>query len=146
MEERDKEPTAGSRACLLSHGRSGVFGAAGGARRTSAGELCPLDNTDPGFEADGCLHPWCCRRRSVIPIPSNERLFYRTMLDAVRALPGVESAGTMDALPFSGENHGGFVQRQWRANVGAEIDVIGGEYLQPWASSWPRAAGSGGKR
>jgi hypothetical protein len=51
------------------------------------------------------------------------------MLDAVRAIPGVESAGTVDALPFSGENHGGFVSSGSAPSI-AEINVAGGDYLQ----------------
>jgi putative ABC transport system permease protein len=38
-------------------------------------------------------------------------------------------AGTTDALPFSGENHGGFASNG-AASLDAEIDVVGGEYLQ----------------
>ena len=52
------------------------------------------------------------------------------------ALPGVETAGTVDALPFSGENHGGFVapnEEEVRTpglrNV-VEVDVVGGQYLE----------------
>ena len=41
--------------------------------------------------------------------PEQRARVYRRFLDAVRAIPGVESAGTVDALPFSGENHGGFI-------------------------------------
>ena len=65
--------------------------------------------------------------------PEQRGLFYRRILDAVRALPGVQSAGTVDALPFSGENHGGFVSdSEGGAGLAltAEIDVIGGAYLQ----------------
>jgi putative ABC transport system permease protein len=92
-----------------------------------------LLNTDPGFQADGVL------ASVVLPAPERYRnpeqraLFYRRILDAVRALPGVESAGTVDALPFSGENHGGFVsagEAQAAQALVAEIDVAGGEYLQ----------------
>jgi putative ABC transport system permease protein len=45
----------------------------------------------------------------------------------------VQSAGTVDALPFSGENHGGFVSDSEGGTgqvLTAEIDVTGGEYLQ----------------
>jgi hypothetical protein len=56
-------------------------------------------------------------------------LFYKRILDSVRALPGVESAGTVDALPFSGENHGGFVSNG-AERLDSEIDVVGGAYLQ----------------
>src|SRR5439155_753069 len=64
------------------------------------------------------------------PNPEQRGLFYRRILDAVRGLPGIESAGTVDALPFSGENHGGFVNGGALAldhPLTAEIDVAGGE-------------------
>jgi len=92
-----------------------------------------LVSTDPGYAADRVL------ASVVLPAPERYRspekrgLFYRQMLDAVRAIPGVERAGTVDALPFSGENHGGFASRTGVSDaqrLTAEIDVIGGEYLQ----------------
>jgi hypothetical protein len=42
----------------------------------------------------------------------------------------VKSAGTVDALPFSGENHGGFVSSTEAHPLTAEIDIAGGDYLQ----------------
>jgi transposase-like protein len=50
-------------------------------------------------------------------------------LDSVRALPGIESAGTNDALPFSGENTGGLVGRSaggatQSGQITAEIDDV----------------------
>jgi hypothetical protein len=62
-------------------------------------------------------------------------LVYRRFLEATRAIPGVNSAGTVDALPFSGENDGGFVttkaediaNRRWQ--MVAEVDTVGGDYL-----------------
>ena len=92
-----------------------------------------LVTTDPGFDADHVL------ASVVLPAPERYRspekrgLFYKRMLDAVRAIPGAERAGTVDALPFSGENHGGFVSSTEASDshaLTAEIDVIGGEYLQ----------------
>ena len=97
------------------------------------GSFARLVVTDPGFQADRIL------ASVVLPAPERYReperrgLFYRRILDAVRALPGVESAGTVDALPFSGENHGGFVSAgggAGNAQMTAEIDVTGGDYLQ----------------
>jgi len=96
------------------------------------GNFARLMATDPGFQADRIL------ASVVLPSPERYReperrgLFYRRILDAVRALPGAESAGTVDALPFSGENHGGLVSNSQAsaARLTAEIDVIGGEYLQ----------------
>jgi putative ABC transport system permease protein len=89
-----------------------------------------LVTTDPGFETAHVL------ASVVLPAPERYRdpekrgLFYQRILDAVRGLPGVESAGTVDALPFSGENHGGFVSGDHGAPLTAEVDVIGGDYLQ----------------
>ena len=87
--------------------------------------------TDPGFEAGRVL------ASVVLPAPERYRdpdgrsLFYRRILDAMRSLPGVESAGTVDALPFSGENHGGYVsddEPPRGRQLVAEIDVAGGDY------------------
>jgi putative ABC transport system permease protein len=97
------------------------------------GNFLRLVAIDPGFHADRVL------ASVVLPAPVRYRdpeqrgQFYRRILDGVRALPGVQSAGTVDALPFSGENHGGFVSDS-EGGAGqmltAEIDVTGGEYLQ----------------
>ena len=92
-----------------------------------------LVTTDAGFDADRVL------ASVVLPAPERYRspekrgLFYKRMLDAVRTIPGADRAGTVDALPFSGENHGGFVSSSGASDPHAltsEIDVVGGEYLQ----------------
>ncbi len=95
-----------------------------------------LLRVDPGFQANRVL------ASVVLPSPERYRTneqrvaLYGKFLDAVRALPGVESAGTADALPFSGENHGGFISATQAAVMDAksqivgEVDVVGGEYLQ----------------
>ena len=94
------------------------------------GSFVRLMRTDPGFQADRVV------ASVVLPAPERYRepdqrgLFYKRILDSVRALPGVESAGTVDALPFSGENHGGIVTGAGGSKVEGEIDVVGGEYLQ----------------
>jgi len=92
--------------------------------------------TDPGFEADRVLASVVLPARERYKTPAERALVYRRFLDAVRELPGVESAGTVDALPFSGENHGGFIAaseaeifKPGPHNI-AEVDVVGGEYLQ----------------
>jgi len=95
-----------------------------------------LVRTDPGFAADRVL-------ASVI-IPDQTRYataelrgqFYRRLLDGVRLSPGIESAGTIDALPFSGENHGGLIGVANAAasesgdRVPAEIDLVSTGYLE----------------
>ncbi len=100
------------------------------------GGFVRLLGTDPGFAAGRVV-------AAIIPVPAEryptmeQRVaLHRRMVDAVRAIPGVESVGTVDALPFSGENHGGFVAAtaaaamNTRDQMVAEIDVIGGQYLQ----------------
>ncbi len=97
------------------------------------GSFVRLIRTDPGFQADRILASVVLPAPERYKDPEQRGLFYRRILDSVRALPGVESAGTVDALPFSGENHGGSVsagEASAARPLTAEIDVIGGEYLQ----------------
>jgi predicted permease len=89
-----------------------------------------LIRTDPGFEASHILASVVLPAPERYPDPQQRALFYKRILDSVRALPGVESAGTVDALPFSGENHGGYVGASDGSKLVGEIDVVGGEYLQ----------------
>ena len=89
--------------------------------------------TDPGFQPDGLLASVVLPAPERYENPEARAVFYKRILDAVRALPGVESAGTVDALPFSGENNGGIVSSGEAAAaqpVESEIDVTGGDYLQ----------------
>ena len=89
-----------------------------------------LIRTDPGFQADRILASVVLPAPERYPDPAQRALFYKRLLDAVRVLPGIESAGTVDALPFSGENNGGYVSAAEGSKVEGEIDVVGGEYLQ----------------
>ncbi len=95
-----------------------------------------LIRTDPGFQASRVLASVVLPERERYPAPAQRARIYGKFLDAVRALPGVASAGTADALPFSGENHGGFISAsksapmEARNRAIAEIDVVGGDYLQ----------------
>jgi predicted permease len=89
--------------------------------------------TGPGFPADHILASVVLPSPARYPDPEKRTLFYRRILDSVRALPGVENAGTVDALPFSGENYGGFVSSIGASDprpLTAEINGTGGEYLQ----------------
>jgi predicted permease len=100
------------------------------------GSFVKLISEDPGFETDRVLASVILPAPERYPKPEQRALFFKRVLDSVRALPGVQNAGTVDALPFSGENHGGFVtsgaieDRDSNAPLTAEIDVAGGEYLQ----------------
>jgi hypothetical protein len=62
--------------------------------------------TDPGFEANRILASVVLPERERYKTLEQRGRVYRRFLDAVRSIPRVESAGTVDALPFSGENHG----------------------------------------
>ncbi len=104
-----------------------VLVAIGGELLTS---FVKLIRTDPGFQADRILASVVLPAPERYPDPAQRALFYKRILDSVRALPGVESAGTVDALPFSGENNGGYVSAAEGTKVEGEIDVVGGEYLQ----------------
>jgi len=89
-----------------------------------------LVNTDPGFDrrvVASVVLPSPVQYRD----PLKRALYYRQLVEAARSIPGVDSAGTTDALPFSGENHGGLVYAgQTSGKLTAEIDTIGAEYLQ----------------
>lgn len=88
-----------------------------------------LLRTDPGFDARRVLASVVLPARERYPTPDSRAAVYRRFLSAVRSIPGVQSAGTVDALPFSGENHGGFISANRRGAV-SEIDVVGGDYLE----------------
>jgi predicted permease len=100
------------------------------------GSFVKLVNTDPGFQADRILASVVLPAFERYPTPAQRGLFFKRILDSVRALPGVQSAGAVDALPFSGENHGGFVSNtaalsdKSNAPLTAEVDVVSAKYLQ----------------
>ena len=91
-----------------------------------------LEN-DPGFQAKRVLASVVLPAHERYTTPTQRAAIYQRFLTAVRALPGVESAGTVDALPFSGENHGGFISasntNEHASQLVAEVDIIGGDYL-----------------
>jgi predicted permease len=94
-----------------------------------------LLRTDPGFDAKRVIAFVVIPEAVRYPTPEKWGTFYRRVLDLVRVLPGVDSAGTVDALPFSGENTGGLIgKKAGRALEGgqipSEIDVVSAGYLQ----------------
>jgi putative ABC transport system permease protein len=88
-----------------------------------------LLQTDPGFDARHILASVIIPASDRYHTPEQQGLLFRRILDAVRVLPGVESAGTVDALPFSGENHGGLISGG-ESQTAAEVDVVSAGYLQ----------------
>jgi len=95
-----------------------------------------LMRTDPGFAMEGLVASVIVPAGEQYRAPGKQAELFRHILESVLAIPGVESAGTVDALPFSGENHGGFVSTTEAAIVNpsgqeiAEVDVVSSEYLQ----------------
>jgi predicted permease len=95
-----------------------------------------LLRTDPGFQPDHILASVILPENKQYPTPESRGIVYRRFLDAIHSLPGVENAGTTDALPFSGENDGGLITAN-ESDVNdpnhqtpAEIDTVSPEYLQ----------------
>jgi putative ABC transport system permease protein len=64
--------------------------------------LWMLRSIDPGFSPQGVLTMRLAVSRARFPLPSQESAFANDLLVKVRALPGVESAGTIDDLPLQG--------------------------------------------
>ncbi|MGA7522041.1 MAG: ABC transporter permease [Acidobacteriaceae bacterium] len=94
-----------------------------------------LLRTDPGFDAKRVTAFIIVRDPMRYETPEEWGRFYRRALVSVRALPGIESAGTDDALPFSGENTGGLVGKnaggaRQGGQIAAEIDDVSAGYLQ----------------
>lgn len=70
-----------------------------------------LLRTNPGFDTQHVLASIIAASADQYQTPEGHELLFRRILGAVRTVPGVESAGLVDALPFSGENNGGTVSR-----------------------------------
>jgi putative ABC transport system permease protein len=91
-----------------------------------------LLRTDLGFQPDRVL------ASIIVPSgdqylknPEKQGLLFQRILDSVRTLPGVEKAGTVDALPFSGENNGGIIGTGDPSTEQiAEVDRVSADYPQ----------------
>lgn len=100
------------------------------------GTFVKLLGTDPGFQADHILASVVLPAGDRYPTSDARASLYAKLLDSIQALPGVERVGTVDALPFSGENNGGLITGSQREvmepnhQMPAEIDVVSSEYLQ----------------
>lgn len=95
-----------------------------------------LLNVDVGFQPGHVLASIIVPQGDAYKTPEQRAPLYRRILSAARTLPGVESAGTVDALPFSGENNGASLRTgdpgepaQGPA-TNAELDRVSAGYLQ----------------
>jgi predicted permease len=95
-----------------------------------------LVRVDPGFASDRVLASVIIPDQTRYATAELRAQLYRQILDGVRFSTGIESAGTIDALPFSGENHGGLigvndsVVSESQDRVPAEIDLVSTGYLE----------------
>ena len=95
-----------------------------------------LVRVDPGFASDRVLASVIIPDQTRYATAELRAQLYRQILDGIRLSPGIESAGTIDALPFSGENHGGLigvndsVVSESHDRVPAEIDLVSTGYLE----------------
>lgn len=96
------------------------------------GSFVRLLRTDLGFQPDRVL------ASIIVPSgdqylknPETQGVLFKRILDSVRTLPGVEQAGTVDALPFSGENNGGIIGTGDPSTQQiAEVDCVSADYPQ----------------
>jgi len=65
-----------------------------------------LQSVDPGFNPHGVLSMVVSVAGSNESEPGRRTVFYRQLLDRVRALPGVQSAGGINHLPLAGDMWG----------------------------------------
>jgi predicted permease len=65
--------------------------------------LLSLRQGDPGFDANNVLTMEVSLAGTRYPEPAQRRAFFDAALQRIRALPGVEAAGTIDDLPLSGD-------------------------------------------
>ena len=61
-----------------------------------------LRHVDPGFDSSGVLTMTAAVSRSKFSQPQEQLSFFQRLLERVRSLPGVVSAGLIDDVPFSG--------------------------------------------
>jgi predicted permease len=100
-----------------------------------AANLIRLLTTNPGFDAENVLASIIVPSSNKYPTPESRAPLWPKILRAVKQIPGVESAGTVDALPFSGENHAPLITAdatEAARGVGrsAETDFVSADYLQ----------------
>jgi len=95
------------------------------------GSFIRLLRTDPGFQPDRVLASIIVPSGDQYKTPESHAVLFRRILDSVRQLPGVGKAGTVDALPFSGENNGGVIGTgEPSTEQVAEVDCISADYPQ----------------
>jgi MacB-like periplasmic core domain len=98
------------------------------------GNFVDMVRSGAGFPTEHLLACVVIPENQRYPTPERKAAVYRRFLETVRTLPGVASVGTVNALPFSGENLGGYLSLREspepREQLVGEVDVVSAEYLQ----------------
>src|SRR5260370_27874783 len=95
------------------------------------GSFVRLLKSDTGFQADRVLASIIIASGDQYNTRERHGVLFQKIVDSVRALPGVEQTGTVDALPFSGENHGAIVGKgDSNSQQMAEVNRVSADYLQ----------------
>ncbi|HVH86559.1 MAG TPA: FtsX-like permease family protein [Terriglobales bacterium] len=76
--------------------------------------LWMLRRVDPGLDPHNVLAVHPSIPAAAFPQPAQEIAFYRQLIEKVRTLPGVESAGAIDDLPISGNGSNQPIQIEGR--------------------------------
>jgi len=99
------------------------------------GSFVRLLRTDPGFQAGHLLASIIVPLDERYKNPAERRALFRGILDSVAVIPGVEAAGAVDALPFTGQNNGAWVFADGKKlpplseQPVAEVDTVTAGYL-----------------
>jgi putative ABC transport system permease protein len=112
-----------------------------------AKSLVRMRSLDFGFRADGVLQARISLPETRYPDSASWESFYRTLLERVRALPGVESAALSSVTPMSGASAPGisFTPQDSTGLPNEQIDLaafeVGAEYFRTFGI--PLRAGRG---
>ncbi|HEX8290914.1 MAG TPA: ABC transporter permease [Pyrinomonadaceae bacterium] len=88
-----------------------------------------LQQVNPGFEPRGVLAMQLSLPPNKYPDRAARAAFLRQMLERVRAIPGVKSAGTTTTLPMSGQNSSGSFQIEGRQTAPGVNNPHGSRWL-----------------
>lgn len=92
-------------------------------------------DVDPGFEPEGVFTGYTALTGARYPDGPSRQAFYDRWLDAIRAIPGVETASVTSVLPFSATDRTtsiapvGYQPRAGEAQVVPNWSVVGTDYF-----------------
>jgi putative ABC transport system permease protein len=90
-----------------------------------------LLSADTGYKPDHVLYAFTVLPPSRYPKRADVELFYKKLLDRLRATPGIESAATSTAFPLVGEYDGVKLQSTGMAGGDRSSDVVAVDEVSP---------------